>query len=89
MDILVLRLVKSEKKAVINIAILLARNNLSRLVSNLTLITINKFDKKIMEKEQSQQEKDLLYFFLNEDINDVIKIIKSLEGSGVLIDGVT
>ena len=42
-----------------------------------------------MEKERSQQEKDLLYFFLNEDMNDVIKIIKLLEGSGVLIDGVT
>ena len=28
-------------------------------------------------------------FILNEDINDIIKIIKSLEDSGVLIDGIT
>ena len=28
-------------------------------------------------------------YILNEDINDIIKIIKSLEDSGVLIDGIT
>ena len=28
-------------------------------------------------------------FILNEDINDIIKIIKSLEDSGMLIDGIT
>ena len=28
-------------------------------------------------------------FILNEDINDIIKIIKSLEDSNVLIDGIT
>ena len=31
---------------------------------------------------------ELLFFILNEDINDIINIIKSLENSGVLIDGV-
>ena len=35
------------------------------------------------------QEKDLLYFSLNVDLIDIIKIIKSLEDSGVLIDEVT
>ena len=39
-----------------------------------------------MEKELSEQEKDLLS---NEDINDIIKMIKSLQDSGVLIDKVT
>ena len=28
-------------------------------------------------------------FILNEDINGIIKIIKSLEDSGMLIDGIT
>ena len=42
-----------------------------------------------MEKELSGQEKNLLYYFLNVDLIDIIKIIKSLEDSGVLIDGVT
>ena len=40
-----------------------------------------------MKKELREQEKYLLYFsyFLNEGMNDFIKIIKSLENS--LIDG--
>ena len=42
-----------------------------------------------MEKEQSEQEKGLLYLFSNENMNDIIKIIKSLQDSGVLIDGDT
>ena len=33
--------------------------------------------------------KKIILFILNEDINDNIKIIKSLEDSGVLIDGIT
>ena len=40
-----------------------------------------------MEKELSEQEKDL--FTSNEDMNDIIKIVKSLEDSIVLIDGIT
>ena len=42
-----------------------------------------------MEKEQPEQEKGLLYLFSNENMNDIIKIIKSLQDSGVLIDGDT
>ena len=37
-----------------------------------------------MEKELSEQEKDLL--ILNEDMNDSIKIIRSLEDLGVLME---
>ena len=33
--------------------------------------------------------KGFTLFILNEDMDDIIKILKSLEGSGVLIDGVT
>ena len=42
-----------------------------------------------MKKELREQEKYLLYFsyFLNEGMNDFIKIIKSIENS--VIDGVT
>ena len=42
---------------------------------------------KQVEKKLSGHEKDLHYLF--KDMNDIIKIIKSLEGSGVLIDGIT
>ena len=41
-----------------------------------------------MEKELSEEEKNLLYFLSNEHMNNIIKMIKSLEDSGVLIDGV-
>ena len=41
-----------------------------------------------MEKELLDQQKNLLYLS-TEDMSDIIKIIKSLEDSDVLIDGVT
>ena len=45
--------------------------------------------KKISGKGAVRIGKEFTLFFSNEDINDIIKIIKSLEDSGVLIDGVT
>ena len=45
-----------------------------------------------MKKELPEQEEGLFYLFifiLKEDMNDIIKILKSLEDSGVLINGVT
>ena len=42
--------------------------------------------------ELPEQEEDLFYlslFILKEDLNDIIKILESLEDSGVLINGVT
>ena len=46
-------------------------------------------DRKISGKGAFRPGKGFTLFTLNGDINDVIKIIKSLEDSGVLIDGVT
>ena len=76
------------KKVLTNIAIPLARDNLPGLVSNLTSNAINKFDRKIRGKGAVRAGKGFTLFVLNEDMNDV-KIIKSLEDSSVLIDGVT
>ena len=43
-----------------------------------------------MEKEQwDHAKKGFTLFISNADVNDIIKIIKLLEDSGVLIDGVT
>ena len=39
-----------------------------------------------MEKEQSEQEKDLLYYTSNKDINEITKIMNLSEDSGVFID---
>ena len=43
---------------------------------------------KKLKKELSEKEKEFTFFISNEDINDIIKTIKSLD-PGVLIDGVT
>ena len=72
-----------------NIAIPLARDNLPGLVSNLTSSALNKLDRKINGKGTVRAGKVFTSFISDEDLNNVIKIIKSLEISGVLIDGVT
>ena len=77
------------KKALTNITIPLARDNLPGLVSNLTSNAINKFERKISGKGAVKAGKGCTLFISNEGMNDIIKIIKSLEDSGVLIDGVT
>ena len=70
------------KKALKNIAIPLARDNLPGLVSDLASNTINNFKRKTSGK-------GFTLFISNELMNDFIKTIKSLEDSDVLIDGVT
>ena len=77
------------KKALTNVAIPLARDNLPGLVNNLTSNAINKFERKIGGKRAVRAGKGFTLFILNEDMNDIIKIIKSLEEPGVLIDGIT
>ena len=61
-----------------------ARHKLPGLVSNLTSSAINKFG-----KEAVRAGKGFTWFISNEDISDVIKIIKASEDSVVWIDGVT
>ena len=45
--------------------------------------------KEIIEKGAVRVGKAFTLFISNEDMNDIIKIIKSLEDSSVLFDGVT
>ena len=52
-----------EKKALTNVAIPLARDNLPGLVSSLTSSTINKLDRKISGKGATRVGKDILYIF--------------------------
>ena len=65
-----------------NIAIPLARDNLPGLVSNLTSSAVNKLDRKISGKGTVRAGKVFTSFISDEDLNNVIKIIKSLEISG-------
>ena len=76
-------------KALANIAIPLARDNLPRLVINLISTAINKFDRKISGKRTVRAGKRFTVFILNEDRNNIIKIVKLLEDSNVLIGGAT
>ena len=60
-------------------------------MSNLTKTNenLNKFHRKMSGKGAVRAGKGFTLFILNEDKNDIIKLKKSLEDSGVLIDGVT
>ena len=58
-------------------------------VSNLASNAINEFERKISGKGAAKAEKGFNLFISNEDMNSIIKIIKSLEDSDVLIDGIT
>ena len=78
-----------EANALTNIAIHNSINNLPGLVSNLTSNAINKFERKINGKGAERAGKGFTLFILNENMNDIIKIIKLVEVLGVLIDGVT
>ena len=82
-------LVKLEKQALINVAIYLTRYNLPGLVSNLDSNTLKIFDRNISGKGAARAEKRSTLFISNEDLNDIIKITKSLEDSNDLIDGIT
>ena len=67
------------KKALTNVSIPLARNNLPGLVSNLTLNTINKFERQISGKGAVRAGKGFTLFISNEDMDDIIKTMKPLE----------
>ena len=73
-----------------NLAIRLAIDSLPRLVSNLDSNAINKFERKTSRKGAGREKKKrFTLFILNEDMHDTMKIIKSLEVSYILIDGIT
>ena len=66
------------KKALTNIAIPLATDKLTGLLSNLTSNAINKFERKISGKGAVRAGKGFTLFISNEDMS-YIKIIKSLK----------
>ena len=63
------------------------------LVGNIALKAasnaINKVKTRISGKRVARAEKEFTLLISNEDMDDIIRIIKLLEDSGVLIDGVT
>ena len=77
------------KKVITDLAVPLARDDLSELVSNLETNAINKLKRKINGKRAVRTGQGFTLFIMNEEINDIIKIIKSLEYSNILIDDIT
>ena len=75
------------QKSTKNVVIPLDKDNLPGLVSNLASDTTNLVVKKA-GKIAVREGKGSALVILNEDMNDIIKIIKSLEDSNVLIDGI-
>ena len=65
------------KKALTNIAILLARENLTELISNLISNAINKFERKIGGNGDARAGKRFASFVSNKDMNNIIEIVKS------------
>ena len=50
---------------------------------------INKFERKISGTGAVRVGKGFILFISNEDVDDIIKIVKSLGNSGILIDRIT
>ena len=50
---------------------------------------LNKFERKISEQGAVRAGKAFTLFVSNEDMDDIIKIVDSLEKSSLLIDGAT
>ena len=72
-----------------NVAIPLARDNLPGLVNNLASNEKNEFERKINGKGAVRAGKRFIWFISNEDLTDINKIIRLLEDSNVLVDGIT
>ena len=77
-------LARLDKKELTDLAIPLASDNLRGLVSNLGSNAINKFERKINGKRTVREGKGFTLFISNKDMNDIIKIIKSLEVFGCI-----
>ena len=76
------------EKVITDLDIPLVRNNLPGLVSNIPANAKSKFERKISRKSCVREGKEFTLFISNEDMNDIIKIIKPLEDSNVLIDSI-
>ena len=77
------------KKAPKRVGIHLAKDNLPGLVSNLISNAINNFERKVSGKGAVRARRGFILLILNENMDDIIKIIKSLEDSRVLIHAFT
>ena len=74
------------KLVIIDVTIPLAKYNLPGLVNNLPSNAVYKFESKTIGKRAVRTWKEFILINLNEDMDGIIKFIKTLEDLGVLID---
>ena len=77
------------KKALIERDAPLAKDFLSKLATKAFSSVLGKFERKITRKWPVRAGKVFTLLISNEDMDDIIKIVKSLENSCLLIDGAT
>ena len=84
---------KLSTDVLIKFTISLAKDILPQLVTKVTSSKLDNFDRNMHGRGTGagvlRARKGFTLFILNEDMDNIIRIIKSLEISGVLIDGVT
>ena len=75
------------KKELLDLAVPLAKDVLPKLVNKVTSSVLDELERKISGQEE--QEKWPTLFISDEDIDDIAKILESLEKSDLLMDGAT
>ena len=80
---------KIGKEELMNLAVPLAKDVLPKLATKATLSILDKFERKISVWVAVRAGKGFILFISNKDMDYFIRIVKSLENSGLLIDGTT
>ena len=74
------------KKVLLDLAVPLAKVVLPKLATKATSSVLDKFERKITGKGAVRAGRGFTLFISNEDMDVIIKIVESLEKSGLLID---
>ena len=75
------------KKELTDLPVLLDKNVLPKLEAKGTSSILDIFGRKISGQGAFRARKGFILCILNEDIDEITKIVESLENSGILIDG--
>ena len=74
------------KDVLMILAVFLAKHVLPKLATKTSSSILDKFERKISGQRAARAGKGLTLFFPNKDMNDIIRIVKSI---AFLIDGTT
>ena len=76
---------KLGKEALTKFAVPLTKDSLPELATKTTSSAIDKFERKISGRGAVRAGKGFTLFITNEDMDDINRIIKSIENSGLLM----